>query len=212
MKKILGKTFVKIILAVAIVCGIVWAVDHFVPKWDILGFLKPDELRIEDTDNVVTEIRKIAEFTSACYYEEMVLHYSKESTKLLSNKKDEIVILAKGKVRAGFDLSKLRDEDIAVAKDTLTIVLPKAQVLDVIVNPSNIEVFDEQGNWSHAQVSKVERAARQKLRKDATEYGLLDKATTIGIEKLTGLFQSFGFKVVNISVAQPAPAPSAKAQ
>lgn len=174
--------------------------------------LKPKDegLKIDETANVVTEIRKIAQFTSACYYEDIILKETKANESLggkvvntFSKKdkpilEDEIVIVASGTVRAGFDLSKLSEKDIVIQDSILEVTLPKAKIFEVIVNPSGFDVYIEDGTWSHEQVTKVENKAMNKIRKDAINDGLLDKATELGVAKLTELFKTFGYKEVVI--------------
>ena len=174
--------------------------------------LKPKDegLKIDETANVVTEIRKIAQFTSACYYEDVILK-DKKANETLGGKvvnsfskkdkpilEDEIVIVASGKVRAGFDLSKLSEKDIVIRDSVLEVTLPKAEIFEVIVNPSGFDVYVEDGTWSHEQVTKVENKAMNKIRKDAISDGLLEKATELGVTKLTELFKTFGYKEVVI--------------
>ena len=75
-------------------------------------------LKIENTANVGEQMKKISEFTTVCYYEEAVIKNEKQTsanntiTDFLKLSPDsiheEIVIIAKGKVRAGFDLSKIK--------------------------------------------------------------------------------------------------------
>ena len=174
--------------------------------------LKPKDegLKIDETANVVTEIRKIAQFTSACYYEDIILKETKANESLggkvvntFSKKdkpilEDEIVIVASGNVRAGFDLSKLSEKDIVIRDSILEVTLPKAKIFEVIVNPSDFDIYIEDGTWSHEQVTKVENKAMNKIRKDAINDGLLDKATELGVAKLTELFKTFGYKEVVI--------------
>lgn len=174
--------------------------------------LKPknEGLKIDETANVVTEIRKIAQFTSACYYEDVILKDKKANESLggkvvnsFSKKdkpilEDEIVIVASGNVRAGFDLSKLSEKDIVIRDSVLEVTLPKAEIFEVIVNPSGFDVYVEDGTWSHEQVTKVENKAMNKIRKDAISDGLLEKATELGVTKLTELFKTFGYKEVVI--------------
>ena len=174
--------------------------------------LKPKDegLKIDETANVVTEIRKIAQFTSACYYEDVILK-DKKANETLGGKvvnsfskkdkpilEDEIVIVASGNVRAGFDLSKLSEKDIVIRDSLLEVTLPKAEIFEVIVNPSGFDVYIEDGTWSHEQVTKVENKAMNKIRKDAISDGLLEKATELGVTKLTELFKTFGYKEVVI--------------
>ncbi len=174
--------------------------------------LKPKDegLKIDETANVVTEIRKIAQFTSACYYEDVILK-DKKANETLGGKvvnsfskkdkpilEDEIVIVASGNVRAGFDLSKLSEKDIVIRDSVLEVTLPKAEIFEVIVNPSGFDVYIEDGTWSHEQVTKVENKAMNKIRKDAISDGLFEKATELGVTKLTELFKTFGYKEVVI--------------
>ena len=82
----------------------------------VLGKYIMKEPTIDNTANVVEKIRKISEFTTACYYEEAVLKNSKveagEQNRLMSFANieadsvfSEVVILAKGRVVATQSLS-----------------------------------------------------------------------------------------------------------
>lgn len=163
-------------------------------------------MQYEKTANVITEIRNISEFTSACYYEELVMAEVKDSenttnkvVKMLGRgavSKDEICLIMDGKVRAGFDLSKVADDAIAISGDTLTMTLPKPEIFDVIVNPSNCEVYVEEGKWSHEQVTAIQASARVRIQDDAIGYGILEQADKIGRERLADLFKTFGFNTV----------------
>ena len=44
-----------------------------------LGLFTDNSLKIDKTANVVEDIKKIGEFTSACYYEELVVKQKKRS-------------------------------------------------------------------------------------------------------------------------------------
>ena len=166
-------------------------------------------MQYEKTANVITEIRNISEFTSACYYEELVMAEVKDSenttnkvVKMLGRgavSKDEICLIMDGKVRAGFDLSKVTDNAIAISGDTLTMTLPKPEIFDVIVNPSNCEVYVEEGKWSHEQVTAIQASARVRIQDDAIGYGILEQADKIGRERLADLFKTFGFSVVRLN-------------
>ena len=166
-------------------------------------------MQYEKTANVITEIRNISEFTSACYCEELVMTEVKDSenttnkfVKMLGRgavSKDEICLIMDGKVRAGFDLSKVADDAIAISGDTLTMTLPKPEIFDVIVNPSNCEVYVEEGKWSHEQVTALQASARVRIQDDAIGYGILEQADKIGRERLADLFKTFGFSVVRLN-------------
>ena len=163
-------------------------------------------MQYEKTANVITEIRNISEFTSACYCEELVMAEVKDSENSMNKiasmlgrgavSKDEICLIMDGKVRAGFDLSKVADNAIVISGDTLTMNLPKPEIFDVIVNPSNCEVYVEEGKWSHEQVTAIQASARARIQEDALSCGILEQADKIGRERLTDLFKTFGFNTV----------------
>ena len=160
------------------------------------------ELKIDNTANIVTGIKKISEFNVITFYEELVLKEKKDTQVFFEqvSTTNEIVIIAKGSVRVGFDLSKVKESDIVVMGDTLTVIVPSVEIFDIIVNPSDFEIFFEDGSWSHEEVTKIESNAKSRLKEDAINNNILNKANEIGIEKLVSFFKSFGFKIVNITI------------
>ena len=185
--------------------------DLLPEKWNP-GKLFSHPLIIDKTETIVNEIRGISEFTTACFYEEKAMIGNKYQTKetVTSNLMDllglpktgehkelaRIAYITKGKVRAGYDLSKIDDSGIRVSKDTLFVSLPKPEIFDVIVNPSDIREFDRQGQWSEDEINRIISKAKDEIRMDALSYGLMDKASTTGEDKLVALFKSFGFNQV----------------
>lgn len=194
--------WVALFVLVAVVAAIVYL--HFKPKDDVLV--------IDETSNVVTEIKKISELTTACYYEDVILKDTKPSETVggkvvntFSKKgspivEDHIVIVASGNVRAGFNLSKLDKKDVVVRDSVLEVTLPKAEILEVIVNPSNFDIYIEDGKWSHDQVTKVEDRARDRIKRDAIDDGLLEHANELGIAKLKEMLKTFGYSEVVVKV------------
>lgn len=167
------------------------------------------ELTIDKTANVVEKIREISEFTTACYYEEAVLQREKveagEQNRFMSlanieadSVYSEIVILAKGRVRAGYDLSKVAADQIKVGGDSISIVLPKPEIFDVIANPSDYEMYIEEGKWSHEEISALQANYREALKASSLEYGILEKADKSGKERLELFLKAFGFSYIEL--------------
>lgn len=187
MKNILG-------IALAIVILVVLQV-----KFDIFNL--DDTPSIEETANVVEEIRKISEFTTACYYEEAVVKNTKKPSGFFSNlfsgmvSDDELVIIVRGTVRAGYDMSKIADQ-LRFNGDTAFIPLPAAEIIDVIINPSDRDIFIETGKWSHEETTALLLSADEKIKQDAIENGILRFAKENGEYRLRQLFTAFGFKHV----------------
>ena len=162
------------------------------------------ELTIEKTANVVTEIKKIGEFTSACYYEEIAMHDSYIDTVTIlgveRHKHNEIVLIGKGKVRAGFDLAKIKESDMMVHGDTLDLALPHAEIFDVIINPSDFSIEYESGEWNNENTKPIKSKARKQLEENAIANGILKKTEDSGLERIKNLFMTFGYNTVNVSI------------
>ena len=206
----MGK-FILVVVVLAALGGGGWYIYTYNPfNWD-LSFVT-GQMEIDKTKNVVEQVKKISEFTTMCYYEESVVKDAREVKGesavrdflhiKQSIKHEELVFIAKGKVRAGFNLSKITEEDLTVKSDTLLVQLPAPEIFDVIVNPSDFEVYLEEGKWSHQDVTNIQTKHKENLKKIAIEKGIFEKAISSGKNKLTSFFTTFGFNVVELSVKE----------
>ena len=132
LKSLMSKIATLVLIAGLLVGG--W---YYIQSWEfnLFGLSFGGELKIENTANVVEKIKEISEFTTACYYEEAVLKDSKVEKNesgflglIDMETSKEIVIIAKGKVRAGFDLSKVTEDKINIKNDTIGITLPELEI------------------------------------------------------------------------------------
>ena len=164
-------------------------------------------LTIDDTPVIVTKIRSLGELTTACYYDELVLSQTKpnafSSTALGSlaeglgkDVDDHLVLIAKGTVRAGLDLMDITEEDVRFVGDTAYIRLPAPQYLDVIVNPSDFEVFAETGKWTHEEITGLQGTARTRLLMGADHYGLKSRAYAGAMDAVTELLVASGYTYI----------------
>lgn len=170
-----------------------------------------DDIRIDETANVVSHIKALNEFASVGCYREIVLSEAKPN-RLVDNKvgnklasmlhcengliSDDLCIIARGNVRAGFDLSQISADDVHISGDTLSVTLPPAQILDVTVNPSDFDVYVESGQWSHRQVVALEQRAKAQIRTDAIDSGILIQADSIGRQRLSSILSTLGFTTI----------------
>jgi hypothetical protein len=164
-------------------------------------------LTIDDTPVIVSKIRSLGELTTACYYDEMVLSRTKPNAfsssalgslaeGLGKDVDDHLVIIAKGTVRAGLDLMEMTEEDIRFVGDTAYIRLPAPQYLDVIVNPSDFEVFAETGKWTHEEITGLQETARTRLLMGADHYGLKSRAYAGAMDAVTELLAASDFTYI----------------
>ena len=161
-------------------------------------------LKIRDTQTLVTQVREMSSLVTACYYGEVVQTARKQRSvnafgASLPLPEDEICIISRGKAKAGIDLSKLDDDALTLRGDTVFVRLPEPEIFEVILNPSDYEIFVEDGKWSHEEVVAIERRAKEVIRRDALAAGLPEKATGSALRQLDRLLRAFGFKEVILS-------------
>ncbi len=197
------KTIIKLILGLLVIAAGLFAAYRFTNLFD---FLKKKPLTIDDTANVVSEIKRLGEFTTACYYEEMAIRDSyKEKGKFLvfnTTSENEILLIGKGIVRAGFDLSKITENDLRIKGDTIEVNLPQPEIFDIIMNPSDFTTEYESGTWTHEMTKPIKVRAKSDLEKNAYNFGIIKKAEESGIKRLEALFKTFGFQVVLLNIKQ----------
>ncbi len=100
---------------------------------------------------------------------------------------ERLVLLACGRVKAGIDLSKLKDEDIQTSEDglTVTIKLPKPQIFDAYLiddstQPCTTRVYDRTNLILLPAAKDLESQAREQavnaIRDTAIQSGVLEEA------------------------------------
>jgi hypothetical protein len=161
----------KNILTKKIVFYIIIAIFAVVLLYKILNIFgfnikNPFEVQpivIDKTENIVEEIRQLGELKTTSYYQEGVIIKNRKSFWGDS----ELVLIVRGIVRVGFDLSMTDVEDIAINADEIIIKLPQVEIFDVITNPSDFKIFEESGKWSHEEVTEIQKEARGIIKKNA---------------------------------------------
>ncbi len=193
----LTKNIITLLLVVAITgMAYIFVADTY--KWWPFSEKQP-VVKIDQTPNVVTEIREIKKFTTACYYGDVTVSEEKTSDNWLKNllrQRDRICLIGHGTLRAGYDFDKLAPDAVKINGDTLFVKLPPVEVLDTICNPKDCEVFIDDGNWPHDRVQTVHADLQNALVDEAMKSGIMEKAAQSGRAQLEKLFRSFGFRTV----------------
>ena len=177
-----------------------------------LGTRRERRLQIEQTATLVDQVRSIGELSSVGYYEELILT-DRDDSHLAELKRatgihrltgsDDFVIICKGRVRAGFDFTKMERADFSVSGDTLRITLPPVEILDVVINPTDYELFA--GHRSHEETVGMILRAKQRLRADAIRAGILDQAERSAEATLRRLFAAMGYREIVLTFRKEFP-------
>ena len=164
---------------------------------------------IATTSSMITKIREIKELQTASFIEERVIIKEKErgipglSNFLGLDKKvtlsDKIVLIVKGITNAGIDLSTLSETDIFVRNDSLFFQLPQYSILETIINPNEIEVYSESGDWSQNEMNQIILEAKDSIKQNAISQKIVETAKNNGEKQLSDLLEVAGYSTIVFS-------------
>ena len=164
---------------------------------------------IDETVTIVKEIKPLAQLVTVSAYDEIVV----DSSVIMSGRTTlfqpllpmvippgrfldkSIVIIGKTVTHVGIDMEKLRAEDIHTTKDSIYITLPKAQILDIILNPSDVEIFIEKGDWDNTTITNLKNKIDSIAEQHALQKGLLIESEKKAVDIMTRFFAVTGKKV-----------------
>ncbi len=152
---------------------------------------------IENTPLKIEMVRSIAEISTISYSDEVVedsVEFYSSATEQLSGNalkmmdpdfwkygvrastiKRRLTLIVRGEVRYGFNLTD-RHIGIRHNPDTVWVTVPEPTILDVLVVPSETEVFQENGDWSDNARRRLEKSAIAQLKNNARKLDLAEKA------------------------------------
>lgn len=140
------------------------------------------------TGMVISDMQKIVELSTVKYYEDVIMFDTKYDN--FWGKLDTVaVVILKGTATVGFDLAKMKDRDIAFEGDTLVVRLPEPEILDVIINPSDVELFDYAKGWNYDEgMPRLSKMGKARIQRNVKSSGALEKASVSGTKALTDIF------------------------
>ena len=179
-------------------------------SWEAIFAARP--MSIDKTPILIKEIKSIGQLITYTSYDEVVADsvivtrgsafvnaFNRLSpVPLLPSADKQLVLIVRGKVLVGTDLSMLTDTSVTIKNDTVTLVLPKPKIFEAIVNPSDFETFVEKGNWTSKEVMLVKIKARRKLEARALQQNILAKADIKAKTILQNFLGTMGYKNVLI--------------
>jgi ribosomal protein S4E len=168
------------------------------------NWFKAKPVLIENTPIIIENIKDMQELITIASYDEVVITKIRNEEhptlgKILNpSAVKKLVLIAKGKIYAGTNLKNLKNKDVTVIGDSISITLPKTSIIDAIVNPSDCEIFIENGNWSTIEVNNVKLEAKSKMQERALERNILEKASKKSALVIENFLRSIGFKKITI--------------
>lgn len=162
-------------------------------------------ITIDNTPLLVKNVRSIAQLMTIEFYDEVVVDSTNISTKMLPLPpfvfpvKQSLVLVVKARLIAGLDLSRLDSSNFSGNLDSLHIALPKAKILEVIVNPTDVETFSEEGTWNQKAVTALKEKAQYRITKNALNQGVLRRSDEKARNLVEQLMVNAGYKKVAVT-------------
>jgi len=158
-----------------------------------------------DRAAVIRQIQSLSRMETASFSVDKVIEASTNYGKLRQLLfGDKVLLIARGKVIAGFDLTKMQPQDFKGLGSSVTLTLPAPEILSTNIDNSQTRVFDrDQGIFTKGELN-LEAEARQQaesaIRQAACEGGILDEATRNGKQQIETIFKAAGFSSVTVTV------------
>lgn len=175
---------------------------------------RPKAVEIDQTPLVIRQIKPLAQLATITAYTEVAAD-SSVRTSVGERLRDvinpfsmgvamqrQLIVVGRVVIHAGVNLEKLTPQHIFIRGDSVSIQLPTAEILDVIVNPSGTDIFLEEGNWDNAAIVAMKTKIRNKAVADVQANGLLFQAEERAREVLLNFFRAAGFTRITITKAR----------
>lgn len=174
-KKIISIFVMLIIAIVAIVCVRIFLYNE-----------KP----VVNTEYIISKLEKASELTTAELTYKGFTSYEDEGVIIIN--KASFRMLYTATARAGIDVSKIEVKPDDMNKKVL-VIIPKAEILGVDVDPTSIEYFDEKVALfnlnSKEDANKAEAMAEDAAEKELANMGILQMADDQAETLIRGLLE-----------------------
>jgi len=151
---------------------------------------------------IAERLSKISELSTIKYsYSNVIVVKDSKKFKELSIPFTEksFIIKYSGYIKAGVDL---KDIDVAINKETVTITLKKAKILDHVINSGNLFVYDERSSMfnklSMQDMINEMSNEKNKVEDNLMKTNFLEEAGSNTKLLLQGILLDMGFKNVII--------------
>ena len=159
---------------------------------------------VMSNSSVLTKVQEISELNTVEMYFNEIIDYKGS---IFLNKFEipfsgkSFIFTVESRVKAGIDLSQLKESDITINKKIITLKLPKPAVTSKEI--LTYKAFDERNGLfneiTNEDTLKVLNEFTKKLGEKAISSGILDKAKMSATKTVKGLLEMMGFEEITIT-------------
>ena len=154
----------------------------------------------------ITGIRRLAELATVEYQSVAEIQNERvpDDFRQYLGIKEQVLLLAYGEVKAGFDLSRLSEEDLWTDGTRVQLHLPPPEILSTSIDYDRTHAVYHRGtllmsrdiNWE----GEIFETAQDSIRQGAIEAGILEDAAQYGQLYFENFLRSLGFTEVQVVV------------
>ena len=191
------KTWTKIyvtlgLVAVIVVTGIVWRLTDEVKdaKLEVVS-----DNKIDITPEVIQSIKSIGEWEFLSIADEEMVDTTRKG--IFSD--DHLVRIYYGQLSLGVNMHKVGPRWIEVAGDSVTVTLPKVELLDNdFIDEARTKSFYESGKWSAADREAMYRRAYSLMKRNCLTPKNIRAAQNNAEGQMHNIMKSLGFMAVTV--------------
>jgi hypothetical protein len=157
-----------------------------------------DEKEVHETE--IYQIRSIGILATTEYTLGKIIHWNDEGEWYKFGDR-KILLSCKATVKGGVNLNKIKESDIEVEGNKITIQLPPPEIVSFEMDPDLIrtEMTDVNGfrsDFSQVEKSKVLQKGEESIRKDLKKLHILDEAEQNAKIFIIDFYKNLGFEQV----------------
>ena len=191
------KTWTKIyvtlgLVAVIVVAGIVWRLTDEAKdaKLEVVS-----DNKIDITPEVIQSIKSIGEWEFLSIADEEMVDTTRKG--IFSD--DHLVRIYYGQLSLGVNMHKVGPRWIEVAGDSVTVTLPKVELLDNdFIDEARTKSFYESGKWSAADREAMYRRAYSLMKRNCLTPKNIRAAQNNAEAQMQNIMKSLGFRAVTV--------------
>ena len=173
------------------------------PRW----FGARGATRTYDTPVLLQQVQTLSDLVTVKYVVEKVEVWQDPPSGILSQfvaGDNRILLLARGVIKAGVDLGKLKPSDLRVDGKTIWINLPPARITDAYLDDKETKVVERTTGFLRSFDKDLEqnirRTAVEDMRQSASRGGIVRDADERARTQLASFFTLMGFEKVEFNL------------